>query len=82
MDAVEEGWEQTLCCVLSVRNGFTNNAQVLKIFEGCRTLDVQDVRERGRVLMLVETTRSRVGSKSRCVGGSRTVLLLGICAGL
>ena len=28
VDAVEEGWEQTLCCVLSTRNGFINDAQV------------------------------------------------------
>ena len=25
MNAVEEGWEQTLCCVLSVKNGAPTN---------------------------------------------------------
>ena len=28
VDAVEDGWEQTLCFVLNVINGVTNDAQV------------------------------------------------------
>ena len=28
VDVVEEGWGQTLCFVLNVINGFTNDAQV------------------------------------------------------
>ena len=34
MDAEEEGWEQTLCCVMSVINGVTNDAQILEISKG------------------------------------------------
>ena len=63
------------------QNSVTNNAQVREIYEGCRTLYVQVVQEGGRVVMTMERG-SWIGSKWRCVGGSRTVLLLGRCAGL